>query len=93
VRSVGALLVFALVPYMAHAAPPEPARDRARTYLMLRLVDALDLPDDKALVLRTIFARPTSAALPWSRPGKRSTSSSVPPSAVRRRIRPSWGIW
>ncbi len=56
-RSVGALLVFALVAYAAHAAPPQPARDRARTYLMLRLVDALDLPDDKALALRTIFRK------------------------------------
>src|SRR4029450_1344190 len=35
----------------------EPAHDRARTYLMLRLVGALDLPDDKALALRTIFRK------------------------------------
>ena len=34
-----------------------PAQDRARTYLMMRLVDALDLPDDKALVLRAIFRK------------------------------------
>ncbi len=40
-----------------HAAAHEPARDRARTYLMLRLVDGLNLPDDKALALRTIFGK------------------------------------
>ena len=34
-----------------------PAQDRARTYLMMRLVDALDLPDDKALALRAIFRK------------------------------------
>jgi len=39
------------------AASPAPAQDRARTYLMMRLVDALDLPDDKALALRTIFRK------------------------------------
>src|SRR4029450_14110458 len=58
VRGVGALLALALVSSPVRAAPPEPpARDRARTYLMLRLVDALDLPDDKALALRTIFRK------------------------------------
>jgi hypothetical protein len=41
----------------AQAASPAPAQDRARTYLMMRLVDALDLPDDKALALRTIFRK------------------------------------
>ena len=40
-----------------HAASPVPAQDRARTYLMMRLVDALDLPDDKALALRAIFRK------------------------------------
>ena len=40
-----------------HAAAPVPAQDRARTNLMMRLVDALDLPDDKALVLRAIFRK------------------------------------
>jgi len=40
-----------------HAASPEPARDRARTYLTQRLVDGLNLPDDKALALRTIFRK------------------------------------
>src|SRR5262249_22888865 len=41
----------------AQAASPAPAQDRARTYLMMRLGDALDLPDDKALALRTIFRK------------------------------------
>ena len=39
------------------AASAAPAQDRARTYLMMRLVDALDLPDDKALALRAIFRK------------------------------------
>jgi hypothetical protein len=42
---------------VAQAASPAPAQDRARTYLMMRLVDALDLPDDKALALRAIFRK------------------------------------
>jgi len=42
---------------VTHAASPVPAQDRARTYLMMRLVDALDLPDDKALALRAIFRK------------------------------------
>lgn len=48
-----ALLAVATV----QAASPAPAQDRARTYLMMRLVDALDLPDDKALALRAIFRK------------------------------------
>ncbi len=48
-----ALLAAATV----RAASPAPAQDRARTYLMMRLVDALDLPDDKALALRAIFRK------------------------------------
>ena len=47
---VGALLVSGVV-----IAEPEPVRDRARTYLVLRLVDALDLPEEKALALRDVF--------------------------------------
>ena len=39
----------------ATSAPP--ARDRAHTYLMLRVVDALDLSDDKALQMRDILRR------------------------------------
>jgi Heavy-metal resistance len=54
---VGAVLALALVSCPVRAAPPEPARDRARTYLMLRLVDGLDLPDNKALALRAIFRK------------------------------------
>jgi len=57
VRGVGALLALTLASSPVRSAAPEPARDRARTYLMLRLVDALDLPDDKALALRTIFRK------------------------------------
>lgn len=38
-------------------AAPEPARDRARTYLIMRLVDGLDLPAEKALALRDVFRR------------------------------------
>ena len=34
-----------------------PGRDRARTYLMLRVVDALDLSDEKALQMRDILRR------------------------------------
>jgi len=55
--ATGAVLAVALVSSPLHAAAPEPARDRARTYFMMRLVDALDLPDDKALALRTIFRK------------------------------------
>jgi uncharacterized membrane protein len=57
VRIAVALLGLGLWAGTVHAAPPEPARDRARTYLMLRLVDGLNLPDDKALALRTIFRK------------------------------------
>jgi len=34
-----------------------PGRDRARTYLMLRVVDALNLSDDKALAMRDVLRR------------------------------------
>jgi hypothetical protein len=34
-----------------------PSRDRARTYLMLRVVDALNLSDDKALAMRDVLRR------------------------------------
>ena len=50
-------LALGLLAGAAHAASPAPAQDRARTYLMMRLVDALDLPDDKALALRAIFRK------------------------------------
>jgi hypothetical protein len=39
----------------ATSAPP--ARDRAHTYLVLRVVDALDLTDDKALQMRDVLRR------------------------------------
>jgi uncharacterized membrane protein len=57
VRIAVALLGLGLWAATVDAAPPEPARDRARTYLMLRLVDGLNLPDDRALALRTIFRK------------------------------------
>jgi hypothetical protein len=56
-RVAGALLMAWTLAGPAFGASPEPARDRARTYFMLRLVDALDLPDDKALALRAIFRK------------------------------------
>ena len=48
--AVGVLLATSLV-----YAEPEPSRDKARTYLILRLVEALDLPAEKALALRDVF--------------------------------------
>jgi hypothetical protein len=39
------------------ATDATPGRDRARTYLMLRVVDALDLSDQKALEMREILRR------------------------------------
>jgi Spy/CpxP family protein refolding chaperone len=42
---------------VAAATEPTPSRDRARTYLMLRVVDALDLSDEKALEMRDILRR------------------------------------
>ena len=39
------------------AADTPPGRDRARTYLVLRVVDALDLSDEKALQMRDILRR------------------------------------
>jgi len=44
-------------PALGASADTAPARDRARTYLMLRVVDALDLSDDKALQMRDILHR------------------------------------
>jgi Spy/CpxP family protein refolding chaperone len=57
VRVALALIGLAMWAGTVHAAPPEPAQDRARTYLMMRLVDGLNLPDDKALALRAIFRK------------------------------------
>ena len=39
------------------ADPPPPGRDRAHTFLMLRVVDALNLSDEKALQMRDILHR------------------------------------
>ena len=55
-----ALLLLACLlacPVLGASADTPPARDRARTYLMLRVVDALDLSDDKALQMRDILHR------------------------------------
>ena len=52
------LVVVLLVAALGHAAPPpaaDPAADRARTVLMLHLVDALDLPEEQAMALRAVF--------------------------------------
>jgi hypothetical protein len=57
-RSASLLLAVLLVcPALGASADAPPARDRARTYLMLRVVDALDLSDDKALQMREILHR------------------------------------
>ena len=53
-RSIALVLLLAAT-LGATSAPP--ARDRAHTYLMLRVVDALDLTDDKALQMRDILRR------------------------------------
>ena len=50
-----ALVLLLAATLGATSAPP--ARDRAHTYLMLRVVDALDLTDDKALQMRDILRR------------------------------------
>jgi hypothetical protein len=54
-----ALIVFLLAATTVAAAtePATPGHDRARTYLMLRVVDALDLSDEKALQMRDILKR------------------------------------
>lgn len=57
-RRATVLLACLLVcPALGAFAETPPARDRARTYLMLRVVDALDLSDDKALQMREILRR------------------------------------
>lgn len=56
-RLAVALLGLAVWAGTGRAAPPEPARDRATTYLTMRLVDGLNLPADKALALRAIFRK------------------------------------
>lgn len=53
-----ALLVCVLaISTVAASTDAPPGRDRARTYLMLRVVDALDLSDEKALQMREILRR------------------------------------
>jgi len=54
--SVALICCLALSTLAASADTP-PGRDRARTYLMLRVVDALDLSDEKALQMREILRR------------------------------------
>jgi len=59
-----ALVVLLAATLGATSAPP--ARDRAHTYLMLRVVDALDLTDDKALQMRDILRRADARRLTLS---------------------------
>lgn len=54
---LAAVVVLTLGAAAAGRAAEEPGRDRARTFLMLRMVEALDLKDDKALELRNILRR------------------------------------
>jgi hypothetical protein len=56
-RRASALLACLLAVSAVAATEPTPGRDRARTYLMLRVVDALDLSDEKALQMRDILRR------------------------------------
>jgi uncharacterized membrane protein len=56
-----ACLVAGLATGATSDAPP--GRDRARTYLMLRVVDALDLSDEKALQMRDILRRADARSL------------------------------
>ena len=60
------------------AAEASPSRDRARTYLMLRVVGALDLSDDKALQMRDMIG--TSPG-----PASRSTMREPVSAAFSRR--------
>lgn len=53
-RPLVLLALFVLVAAVAVADVP-PGRDRARTYLMLRVVDALNLSDEKALAMREVL--------------------------------------
>ena len=52
---VAAACVLLAVGVVAADPEPEPARERARTYLILRFVDALELPTQKALALHEVF--------------------------------------
>jgi len=45
----------ALLPAFVWAQPPEPHRGRARTFLVLRLAEVLNLPDEKALKVSSIL--------------------------------------
>jgi Heavy-metal resistance len=51
------LLLFGLLALVSAVAVADvpPGRDRARTYLMLRVVDALSLSDEKALAMREVL--------------------------------------
>ena len=56
-RRVLACTLAATLVVSAAGADVSPERDRARTYLMLRVVDALNLTDEKALEMRGILRR------------------------------------
>lgn len=49
------ILLLLLAPALAAAQPPERLRDRARTFLVLRLTDALGLDDATALRVSGVF--------------------------------------
>ncbi len=62
------LIACAAVGATTGAPPADTAgRDRAHTYLMLRVVDALDLSDDKALQMRDILRRADEKRVDLSR--------------------------
>ena len=56
-RASALLACLLVTTAVAAATDATPGRDRARTYLMLRVVDALDLSDEKALQMREILRR------------------------------------
>ncbi len=56
-RTLSLLVCVVVWAAIGAAADTPPGRDRARTYLVLRVVDALDLSDEKALQMRDILRR------------------------------------
>jgi Spy/CpxP family protein refolding chaperone len=60
-------VTLACVSLGAAADSTPPGRDRARTYLMLRVVDALNLSDEKALEMREILRRADDRRLELTR--------------------------
>lgn len=57
-RPLLALMLVALIVRVGRAEPSrEPPRDRARAFVMMSLIDALELPDDKAIALSGVLRR------------------------------------